>query len=268
MSAATGPGGSADGPRPVLARDALRGRTVLVSGASRGIGREIALTFARAGADVVGVARSAEALAEVGACAAAAGGAFLPIPADVADVATLPGVVDRARDWRGRLDGLVNAAGAIVRDEPLSCTAADWDRVFAVNTRAAFFLCQAAGRCMLQAQGGAIVNVASLAGQLSTGASVAYSASKAALVQLTKVLAARWAPTVRVNAVGPGYVRTALNEGWLADPAHLSYVTERTPLARLGTPADVADLVLFLMLPNSGYITGQHILLDGGWSAR
>ena len=96
--------------------------------------------------------------------------------------------------------------------------------------------------------------------------SVVYQASKAALVQLTRALAARWAPDVRVNAVGPGYIRTSLNEDWLAVEANLRYVQSRTPQGRVGTPEDVVGAVLFLASPASSYITGQHLLVDGGWS--
>jgi len=254
--------------RRTLAPGALEGRVALVSGASRGIGREIALTLARSGADVAGVARSSDALADLGRQIGELGRRFLPVPADVTKVEALPRLVAEIYAWGGRLDALVNAAGTIVRGDPLSITPDDWDDVFAVNTRAAFFLCQAAGRLMLENQGGAIVNVASLAGEITTGASVAYSASKAALAQLTRVLAVRWAPQVRVNAVGPGYVRTSLNSNWLDVPENLGYVLGRTPLARVGEPGDVADLVVFLLSPHASYITGQHILIDGGWSAQ
>lgn len=256
------------GARTSLAPGSLDGTTVLVTGASRGIGREIALTLAGAGADVAGLARSADRLAELSDRITGRGRRFLPLVADLSDPGALRAAVGQAISWHGRLDGLVNAAGTIVRADPLAISPQQWDEVFAVNVRAPFFLCQEVGRHMLEGSGGAIVNVGSLAAELSTGASVVYSASKAALVRTTTVLAARWAPKVRVNAVGPGYVRTALNDEWFADAHNYRYVVERTPMARLGRAEEVADLVLFLMLPNSGYITGQHILLDGGWSTR
>ncbi|MPZ62982.1 MAG: glucose 1-dehydrogenase [Propionibacteriales bacterium] len=244
------------------------GRVAIVTGASRGIGREIVLALAAAGTDVAGVARSADALAALAADVEGVGRRFLAVPADVAKVDALPGLVSQVRSWGGRLDVLVNAAGTIVRSDPLSITPDDWDEVFAVNARAAFFLCQAAGRQMLTDGGGAIVNVASLAGHITTGASVPYSASKAALAQLSRVLAVRWAPQVRVNAVGPGYVRTDLNAAWLDTPENHGYVLDHTPLGRVGQPADVAELVVFLASPHASYITGQHILIDGGWSAQ
>ncbi len=260
--------GSPPAARVDLAPGGLDGKTVVVTGASRGIGRVIATTLAGAGADIIGVARSKDRLSELSAEITSLGRNFLGLPADLFEVETLSDVVDRAVAWSGHVDGLVNAAGMIVRADPLSISPEQWDEVFAVNVRAPYFLCQHIGRHMLGGGGGSIVNVASLAAEMSTGASVVYSASKAALVRTTTVLAARWAPKVRLNAVGPGYVETTLNTDWLADPANRGFVTDRTPMARLGRSEEVADLVLFLLLPNSGYITGQHILLDGGWSTR
>ena len=256
-------------PRPNAIAGDLADTVVLVSGASRGIGRDIARTLARAGANVAGLARSEDELATLRSEIEAAGRRFLPVVADVTEVEAHADIIAKVCTWADRpLDGLVNAAGTIVRGEPLSIAPADWDLVMDVNARAAFFLCQAAGKSMLEGRGGAIVNVASLAGQYATGASVTYSASKAALAQLSRVLAVRWAPTVRVNAVGPGYVRTDLNSSWLDDAENLRYVLQRTPLARLGETSDVSELVAFLLSPRASYITGQHILLDGGWSAQ
>ncbi|MGH3094950.1 MAG: SDR family NAD(P)-dependent oxidoreductase [Streptosporangiales bacterium] len=247
---------------------ALDGRVALVSGASRGIGREIAVALARSGADIAGLARSQDALADLGTQVKDLGRRFLAVPADVTEVEALDEVVGAVEEWGGRLDCLVNAAGMMIRAEPLDITPSDWDQVFAVNTRAAYFLSQAVGRRMLAADGGSIINVASLSGQITTGASVVYSASKAALAQMSRVLAVRWAPHVRVNAVGPGYIRTDLNSEWLDVPENLGYVLAHTPLGRAGLPADVAGLVVFLASPHAAYITGQHLLVDGGWSAQ
>lgn len=246
----------------------LEGTRALVTGASRGIGRAIALGLAEAGCDVAGLARSADALAELGAEVEAAGRAFLPVVHDLASVDGVAGAAERAWEWRGGLDLLVNAAGIIIRTGPLEVTPAEWDETFDVNVRGTFFLTQAVGRRMLAADGGSIVTVTSLAGEIVTKASLSYQASKAALIQMTRALAFLWAPTVRVNAVAPGYVRTDLNAAWLEQPENSDYVLGNTPLDRVGRPEDVVGVVRFLASPAAGYVTGQNVRVDGGWSVR
>lgn len=244
------------------------GTRALVTGASRGIGRAIAVGLAASGCDVVGLARSTDALAELGAEIEGAGGAFRPLEHDLADVGGIPAAAAAAWEWRGGIDLLVNAAGIIVRTGPLEVTAAEWDETFAVNVRGTFFLTQAVGRRMLESSGGSVVTVTSLAGEIVTKASLSYQASKAALIQMTRALAVHWAPTVRVNAVAPGYVRTDLNAAWLEEAANRDYVLGNTPLRRVGQPADVVGAVTFLASPAAAYVTGQNLRVDGGWSVR
>lgn len=246
----------------------LAGRRALVSGASRGIGRAIALGLAEAGCDVVGVARSGAALAELGAEVEAHGQAFLALELDLAQTERIEAAAAEAWAWRDGIDVLVNAAGVIVRTGPLEVTPAEWDEVFAVNVRGTFFLTQAVGRRMLESGGGSIVTITSLAGEVVTRAALSYQASKAALIQMTRALAFQWAPDVRVNAVAPGYVRTDLNAAWLGDEENRAYVLGNTPLARVGTPDDVVGAVRFLASPAASYLTGQNLRVDGGWSVR
>ncbi|HXF74320.1 MAG TPA: glucose 1-dehydrogenase [Actinomycetota bacterium] len=246
----------------------LAGAVALVTGASRGIGRAIALGLARAGADVAGLARSQDALEALGEEVRAMGRDFLPIVADLAEVEQVAPAAERAWAWKGRIHVLANAAGVIVRKEPPDLTPAEWDLVLATNLRAAYFLSQEVGLRMRAAGGGAIVHVASVAAEVVTGAPTVYQASKAGLVQMTRALAVRWAPEVRVNAVGPGYIRTDLNAAWLEREENRRWVEERTPLRRVGTPEDVVGAVVFLASPAASYITGQHLLVDGGWSAQ
>jgi NAD(P)-dependent dehydrogenase (short-subunit alcohol dehydrogenase family) len=245
----------------------LSDRVALVSGASRGIGRAVALGLARAGAHVAGLARGAEALAGLVEEVRSLGRDALAVPTDLTDPAAAEGAAERAWAWRGRIDVLVNAAGVIVRREPPDVRPEDWDPVFDTNVRGTFFLTQAVGRRMLEAGGGAVVSIASIAGEVVTGAPVSYQASKAAVIQMTRALAVRWAPTVRVNAVGPGYIRTDLNAAWLEVEENRRYVLERTPLGRVGTPEDVVGAVVFLASDAAAFITGQHLRVDGGWSA-
>jgi len=246
----------------------LQGKRALVSGASRGIGRAVALGLADAGADVVGVARSGDALATLGREVEARGPAFLGIELDIAAVDRIPAAVERAWDWQGGIDVLVNAAGAIVRTAPLDVTPAEWDEVFDVNVKGTYFLTQAVGARMLAAGEGSIVTITSLAGEVVTKAAVSYQASKAALIQLMRALSVHWAPSVRVNAVAPGYIRTDLNAVWLDQEANRDYVIGKTPLKRVGTPEDVVGAVVFLASPASAYITGQNVRVDGGWSVQ
>ena len=162
----------------------------------------------------------------------------------------------------------MNNAGNISRSDTLAVKPQEWDQLFAVNVRAPFFITQAIGARMLEAGGGTIVNIGSLSAEVATRGSVPYSSSKAALVQMTRVLAAFWAPKVRVNAVGPGYIRTSINARWFEDAENERFVVNRTPLGRVGEPDDVVGAVIFLASPASSYITGQHLLVDGGWSTR
>jgi 2-deoxy-D-gluconate 3-dehydrogenase len=245
----------------------LTDHTALVTGAGRGIGRAAALELARAGADVIAVARTAGQVEEVAAEVRAMGPQAMALPADVANVDRLPEVVADAWGWRGRVDLLVNAAGVTDRTQPPDIGPVNWDPVFATNVRGTYFLTQAVGGRMLERGEGAVVNITSVAGERVTGASVTYQASKAALIQITRALAVRWAPAVRVNAVGPGYIRTSLNEAWLDQPENRSYVEEHTPMRHIGTPDDVVGAVVFLASPAASFITGQHLRVDGGWSA-
>lgn len=244
------------------------GTTAVVTGGSRGIGRAIAVGLAEAGVDVIGIARTESALDDLGSEVEAMGRRFSALPADLADGGSIAGVAAAAWERLGGVDILVNAAGTIIRTPTLEITPDEWDQVFDVNVKAAFFLTQAVAARMLDNGGGNVINIASLAAQVVTGASVPYAATKAALVQMTKVLAVRFAPTVRVNAVGPGYVRTQLSEEWLEDEENLDYVLDHTPLARIGAPEDVVGAVTFLSSPAAGFITGHHLLVDGGWSTQ
>jgi NAD(P)-dependent dehydrogenase (short-subunit alcohol dehydrogenase family) len=226
------------------------------------------LELADAGCDIIGVARSADALATLGGDVETRGGSFLPVELDIGSVADIPQAIARAWDWRGGIDILINAAGIIVRTDPLDVSPDEWDQVFAVNVRGTYFVTQAVGTQMLNGEGGSIVMVTSLAGEVVTRAAVSYQASKAALIQLTRALAVHWAPKVRVNAVAPGYIRTDLNSAWLEDDENGGYVLGRTPLGRIGDPSDVAGIVTFLASPAARYVTGQNVRVDGGWSAQ
>lgn len=243
----------------------LAGSTALVTGTSGGIGRAIATGLAEAGADIVGLSRSREHLDTIAGEVRACGREFYPLSVDLAEVGAIVPMVEEAWNWRGALDVLVNGAGMIIRTDPPHVESEQWDRLMDVNLRAPFFLSQEVGRRMVEHGSGCIVNIASLAGEVVTGASLMYQASKAALIQLTRGFASLLGPAVRVNAVGPGYIRTSLNEDWLSREENARYVVERTAVRRIGLPEDVVGAVVFLASPAARYITGQHLRIDGGW---
>ena len=245
----------------------LGGATSLVAGASRGIGRSIAIGLAGAGASVVGLARSADALDHLGESIRAGGGEFLPLVADIADLEATAAAVETAWRWKGGLDSLVNSAGATNRSSALEISPEEWDALFDVNLRGAFFLTREVGRRMLDGNGGSIVNIASLSGVVSDGAQVAYSASKAAMIHMSAVLADHWAPKVRLNCISPAWVETDMASDYLADEDNLSAILQRTPMGRIAQPEEMVGTALFLVSGMSSYLTGQNLLVDGGWTA-
>jgi NAD(P)-dependent dehydrogenase (short-subunit alcohol dehydrogenase family) len=246
----------------------LDGRVAVVTGASRGIGRALALALADAGADLALASRSAEGLEAVSAEVAARGGRALAVPTDVADVAQVRRLVERTVEAFGRLDVLVNNAGLNIRRPALEFTEQDWDAIHAVQLRGVFFACQAAGRVMVQQGYGKIINIASLTSVIGIKHVVPYAAAKGGVVQLTKALAVEWAPLgVRVNAIGPGYIETDLTQPLFQDPERSAWIHSRIPLGRRGYPADLMGAAVFLASPASDYVTGQVLYVDGGWLA-
>lgn len=245
----------------------LDGKVVLLTGATGTIGTAIAVAAAEAGASIVAVGRDRQRLDRASASIEAAGQGCLSITANLAEATDLQAVPDRAWEWRGRVDVLVNAAGILFRRDDDEIPVEEWDATVAVNLRAPFYLMRMLGERM-RAAGGSIVNVTSVAGEVVTRAPGAYQVSKAGLIQATRYFAAKLAPTVRVNAVGPGYIRTAINAEWLAHEPNERYVVDNTLLGRVGAPDDVVPVVLFLASDASAYVTGQHLLVDGGWTCR
>lgn len=235
---------------------------LLITGASVGIGQHVAQHFARCGYDVAGGSRSAERLEETADAVAAHGGRFLPLVADLrsADAAT-DAVVSVQREF-GRLDVLVNNAAA-----GFTCPAADltyngFTTTMDVTFGSTFWFSQAAYEVMREA-GGVIVNMASVTGSLPVRNMAVYSAAKAAVISLTRSLAAEWGPSVRVVGVAPGTIET---EGMraLLDDGERHRRASALPSGRLGHPGDVASLVEFLVSPEASFITGSTIFIDGG----
>ncbi len=243
-------------------RQRLAGRAVVVTGATRGIGRSIALACAREGAAVVVNGRDEAAGHAVLAEIAALGAPAAWHAADLGRVADARALVDAARARFGRIDVLVNNAGVFERRPALEMEEGDWDRLLDVNLKGAFFCAQAAARVMRErGQGGAIVNVASDAawsGGINPCAH--YAASKAGMVSITRSLARELAPhRIRVNAVAPGLITTDMGGA-----AGSTLPDLRIPLGREGTPDEVAACVVFLVSDEASYVTGANLNLSGG----
>lgn len=241
----------------------LDGRTVLVSGASRGLGRTIADELRDLGATVYGTSRDARAADEIAARYGTA-----PLCVDVGDVDDAAATVAELFRSGVALDLLVNNAGMNLPQPAIEVTTAAWDAIYSVNVRSVFFLSQAVAReWIARGTRGAIVNIGSQTASVAIEGRAAYGSSKGAIAQLTRNLAYEWAPHgIRVNTVAPTFVKTELTAGTLADGDFARELLSRIPLGRWGEPIDVAGAVAFLLGDAAGLITGHTLMTDGGYT--
>ncbi|MFC4534393.1 SDR family NAD(P)-dependent oxidoreductase [Sphaerisporangium dianthi] len=243
----------------------LSGRKAFVTGASRGIGRAIALAYAEAGADVVLVARSPETLAAVAKEVEALGRVAHVIPCDLSDRDAAAAAVRQALTAFGHLDIVVNNAGGsnfIVPFKDLRLSG--WDKIMKLNLDSAMAVCHAVAPHLLERGSGSVINVASVAAQ-GAPFMAPYAAAKAGVVALTKTLALEWAASgVRVNALCPGWTATDLNSSLRADENAGRAMVANVPMARWGTPEEMAGPAVFLAASASSYLTGQVLFVDGG----
>ncbi|WP_148680527.1 SDR family NAD(P)-dependent oxidoreductase [Halovivax ruber] len=266
---ATGEEGATDGDGRCVGPE-LSGQVAVVTGGTRGIGRAIAESLAAAGADVVPVSRTDADVADAVAAVRERGADSLACPTDVTDDAAVKTLVDRAVADLGGIDILVNNAGinpvsAMGRPETLDPD--EFRRVAEVNLQGAVTCTSAAGDALLEG-GGAVVNVASTAGVVGIKRQHGYVASKHGLVGFTKSAALDWAPEVRVNAVAPGYVDTDLTAPVQEYDELYDRLTDRTPAGRFGEPAEVADAVCFLASDMASFVTGESLVVDGGFTVQ
>jgi 2-deoxy-D-gluconate 3-dehydrogenase len=246
----------------------LHGRTALVTGAGRGLGSGMAKALATAGAQVVLVSRSEDQLKTVAEEITAAGGTAGILAWDLGDGASAADLVGEVVRRFGRLDVVVHAAGNMVRQPAGDLSAEDWDSVVGLHLRGAFLLSQATARHLKETgRDGSIILVGSLTSQRAgIPGTVAYGAAKSGLLGMMRTLAVEWAPDgIRVNLIAPGFFPTALNADVEETPARRALLG-RVPMGRLGTPEDLGGTAVFLASDASGYITGEAITVDGGWS--
>jgi len=248
----------------------LEGQTALVTGAARGLGHAIALALAHAGADVALGLRDINSGGALVSEIEAMGRRALPLQMDVLHLDQIQRAVDDTVRQFGRLDILVNNVGLGPSNLAEDVREDDFDLTLAVNLKGTFFTSQAAGRVMIKQQYGRIINLGSQAGFVALPTEAIYCMTKAAISHLTKCLAVEWGKyNITVNAVAPTFIRTPGTEEALADPAFEAEVIERIAgLHRIGDPVDVAGAVVFLASPAAALITGDTIMIDGGWTAR
>jgi NAD(P)-dependent dehydrogenase (short-subunit alcohol dehydrogenase family) len=245
----------------------LSGRVALVTGASKGLGRAMALGLAQAGASLALCARDAEGLAASRAEAEQHGVRAETFGMDVTSRQSVRDAVAAALARFGRIDVLLNDAGVNLRKPALEFSEDEWDRVVDTNLKGYFLVAQAVGEHMVASGGGKIINVGSILGTVGMKNQLPYASSKGGVAQLTRVLAVEWAPhRVYVNAIAPGFFETPLTAGVLQNPEVRRFVAERTPMGRWGQPAELQGAAVFLASRASDFVTGQILHVDGGWT--
>jgi len=247
----------------------IRGKRVMVTGASRGIGRAIALGFAQNGADVFAVARTQTALDELTAIAKAGGLRCDHLAMDLTGEDSAKSAVRTAADRLSGLDVLINNAAVDVEQDALALPFAEFERIMSFNVATNFALMCEACRIFTERGGGKIVNVTSVLSSVGIPDDCAYVASKHGLLGLTRALALEWARwNIQVNALAPGFVRTEMTRRDIEDERILRSVLRRTPIGRVAEPEEMVGGALFLASAASDFMTGQTLYLDGGWTAQ
>ena len=252
----------------ILDKFGLAGKVALVTGASRGLGQGMALAMGEAGAKVTLVARTKSSLEETAQMIAEAGSKAQIIPADLSKISEGTRAVKETVAQFGRLDILINAVGTQVRKPAVEVVEQEWDHLIGVNLKSVYFITQAVAKEMIKANKGKIINITSLTSFIGLSNVSIYGASKGGILTLTRQWAIEWAKyNINVNAIGPGYFKTALTADLFKDPERSKWVLSKIPLGRTGLPEDLAGTAVFLASEASDYITGQIINVDGGWLA-
>ena len=245
----------------------LSGKVAIVTGASTGLGAGMTLGLAEAGADIALVDRveCTESVEKV----RAIGRRAISITADLSSIAPIPMIIERAVKELGKVDILINNAGIIRRTPAIDFSEKDWDEVMAINSKTAFFLCQAAARDMMKRKYGKIINISSLLAFQGGILVPSYAASKGAIAQVTKALSNEWAPHgITINAIAPGYMATNNTKALREDAARAKTIVDRIPAGRWGLPEDLQGAAVFLASHASDYVNGHVLIVDGGWMGR
>jgi NAD(P)-dependent dehydrogenase (short-subunit alcohol dehydrogenase family) len=246
----------------------LTGKTALVTGGGRGLGRTMAVALASAGANLVLVGRTPADLESAAQEIEAQGRRAHVITADVTVPEQVEAMTAEAIRRAGHIDILVNNAGMNIRKPVLEYGVDDWDQVLGLNLRGYFLVARAVGRHMVERGYGRVINVTSILAAIGLPNQAAYASSKGAITQLTRVMAIEWAPHgVTVNCIGPTYFETDLTRPLYQDPERKHFIESRTPMGRWGQPEELNGAVIFLASDASRFITGQTIFVDGGWLA-
>lgn len=246
----------------------LTGKVALVTGAGRGLGRSMAIALAASGADLAVTSRTATELETLKAEVEGMGRRCAVVVADATDEASVENAVETAVRELGKIDILVNNAGINVRMPVLELPVEEYDRVIATNLRGYFLYARSAGKRMVAQGSGKVINISSIMGQVALPGQAAYASSKGGVEQLTKVMALEWAQNgVQVNSIGPTYFETELTRPLFEDEERHDFITGRTPMGRWGQPHELAGAVIFLASDASNFVTGQSLLVDGGWTA-
>ncbi|ATW24962.1 SDR family NAD(P)-dependent oxidoreductase [Candidatus Formimonas warabiya] len=246
----------------------LKGKVALVTGAGQGLGRGFASALAGAGAVVFCLGRNLDTLRQTVDLIEKGNGYAEAVSGDVTDLETIRKVMEKIVQKYQRIDILVNNAGTEIAEDIPDVRPEHFDAIMSVNLKGSFFLAQEGAKYMIKQKSGKIINLASLGSFIGLAGSTVYCASKGAVLQFTKALSIELAKHhIQVNAIAPGYFRTGMTEPFFQDPAHRKWIEERIPAGRVGTAEDLAGTVIFLSSPASDYITGQTIVVDGGWLA-
>ncbi|MCM3588758.1 glucose 1-dehydrogenase [Mesobacillus maritimus] len=244
----------------------LDGKVGIVTGAGRGIGRALAIGLAEAGADVALLARTKEDLETTAHAVQKLGRRALVLPVDITKREQVNTAVQNVYLEWGKIDVLINNAGMNIRSQALDVTDEEWQTIMDTNLKSSFMVSQEVGKVMKdQHHGGRIINISSVAGHVALRTGVVYAATKAALIQMTKVLALEWGKYgINVNSIGPWYFKTPLTEKLLADEEYVNDILAVTPLKRIGELPELVGPAVFLSSDAGSYVSGQTLFVDGG----